>query len=376
MSIAEQIPLSKRLLPFDGLRGIAAVGVAAFHVNPLSPYLFWAWTFVDLFFVLSGFLIGSILYRGLRDRSLDVKNFWIRRVLRIWPVYYLTLAIVLLAVFLTSGHAPAFGAVARSLVFMQFTGAYLHPGADWNGMLNSFVPWFGHSWSIATEEQFYVLLPIFLWLVGVRARSIFLLVTLALITSQMLLYADYVPGLLGTRMQGLALGLLLVPLSRWLDDGAAGAARRPCALAIIAVGAIVGALMVVPVFSRIVTVLFNGGALTPDLGKSFTQNCILGMALIYFSVVGFVLAFPASVPARLLSMRPLVYLGTISYALYMFHVPIEGALMSLRGMPLYRDALWVKAAYWVLIIGSAHLSKVLIEDYFNTIKNRYPVYKK
>ena len=94
MSIFKSSSSERRLLPLDGMRGIAAIGVTAFHVNPVSPFQFWAWSFVDMFFVLSGFLIGTILVRGISERTLSLRNFWIRRVLRIWPVYYLMLLLV------------------------------------------------------------------------------------------------------------------------------------------------------------------------------------------------------------------------------------------------------------------------------------------
>lgn len=365
------------MLPFDGLRGLAALGVAGFHLNPVSPYLFWAWTLVDMFFVLSGFLIGSILYKGFKENSLNLKSFWMRRILRIWPVYYLTLFTVLaMSVVHGSSGAHLAGHAIRSLLFLQFTGAYFHPGADWNGVLNTFIPFFGHSWSIATEEQFYLLLPIFLWLIGIRARSIFLLVIVALVISETLLYSGFVPGLLGTRMQGLALGLLLVPLSRWLavDSQGGVGSRRPYALTIIGIGAVAGLWIMVPGFLQVAPLLYGGQAVPPDLARSFSLNSVMGMSLIYFGIVGYVLAYPSSVLSRMLSLRPVVYLGSISYALYMFHVPVEAALMLLRGRPPAQDTIWVQLAFWIIALGLAHLSKVLIEDRFNALKDRYPVY--
>jgi peptidoglycan/LPS O-acetylase OafA/YrhL len=82
----------KRLTQLDGLRGIAALGVVLFHC--FGSAFFWMWSFVDLFFVLSGFLITGILLRRPLDGA-ALKNFWMRRILRIWPVYYLALALAL-----------------------------------------------------------------------------------------------------------------------------------------------------------------------------------------------------------------------------------------------------------------------------------------
>ncbi len=376
MSISESSPLANRMLPFDGMRGIAAVGVAAFHVNPASPFLFWAWTFVDMFFVLSGFLIGSILYRGISEGTLSLKNFWMRRILRIWPLYYLTLAIVLLGALLVSKRGIPVGDLVQSLFFLQFTENYLL-GANWAGTINDYIPWFAHSWSIATEEQFYVLLPALLWLFGVRARSIFLITIVAIATSQFLLHADFAPGLLGTRMQGLALGLLLVPLSQWLNAASTDFVpqRRRLALGIIAGGFALGSYIMVPVFMQVVPVHWNGATIDPEAGKAVVHASILGMALVYFGIAGFVIAFPGGVAARTLSTPALVYLGSISYAVYMFHVPIEGIFIKATGHALATNGLMVKTAYWIAILGAAHLSKIFIENRFNALKHRYPVYR-
>ncbi len=364
-------------LPFlDGMRGIAAIGVTAFHVNPASPFLFWAWSFVDLFFVLSGFLIGTILHRGISEGTLSLRNFWIRRVLRIWPVYYLTLALVTIWAAASSGLNLSLKALLESLFFLQFAGGYLHPGADWNNMVWHFLPWFSHSWSIAVEEQFYLMLPLLLWIFGVRARGIFLIVIAALGVSQWLLSKDVVPYLLGTRLQGLALGLLLVPLSQWLRQTAdsPSTGHRRLALGLLAACLATGLCMMVPRCAEIFPRLWSGATVSPDLFEGLVLVGALGMSLIYFAVVGFVIAFPQGMTARMLSAPPMVYLGGISYALYMCHVPIEGMLVTLRGRSLVDDSLLINLVYWIVIFVVATLSRVFIEDRFNALKDRYPVF--
>ena len=365
------------MLPLDGMRGIAAVGVTAFHADPVSPFLFWAWSFVDMFFVLSGFLIGTILQRGIAEGTLSLRNFWMRRILRIWPVYYLMLAGVVIWALISPTLGLSSKDLTLSLVFLQFSDAYLYPAADWNNMVWHFLPWFSHSWSIAVEEQFYLLLPLLLWIVGAGPRGIFLLVGAALVLSQYLLKADFVPYLLGTRMQGLALGLLLVPLSQWLaqtDDR--GRTYRSSALMILLAGLLAGLSLVSPHITRIFPKLWNGAVVDTELFENLVQVGALGMSLIYFAVVGFVIAFPRGLLARLLSARLLVYLGGISYALYMFHVPIEGVFVTLRGRLLADDSLWINLLYWILVLACAALSKVVIEDRVNAFKDRYPVFIK
>src|SRR5438876_336938 len=110
----------KRILELDALRGIAAVGVVLFHAYPHT--FFFAWSFVDLFFVLSGYLITTIVLRHLQAPDL-LKAFYYRRILRIWPVYYLTLiGVVVLNMLSTNGY-PANGWL-QHLTFTQNVQGY------------------------------------------------------------------------------------------------------------------------------------------------------------------------------------------------------------------------------------------------------------
>lgn len=151
----------QRFHEIDGLRGIAALGVAFYHIHPYGT--FWMRTFVDLFFVISGFVITGILLRLDAWDWPNLRNFWMRRILRIWPVYYLTLAGVLLLWFAWSiKHGQAlrpFTGFWESTVFLHYiVGDYstLPKGVN-------YLWWFGHSWSLAVEEQFYLLWPVVLW---------------------------------------------------------------------------------------------------------------------------------------------------------------------------------------------------------------------
>ena len=108
----------------------------------MSPFVRWGWTGVDLFFVLSGLLIGTQLWREL-DRTGDIRvgRFLLRRGLRIWPLY-------------TSLVVSIFGEV----VFLGRDGSGLWSDAAY--LSNYFHCQIGGSWSLSTEEQFYILAPI------------------------------------------------------------------------------------------------------------------------------------------------------------------------------------------------------------------------
>jgi peptidoglycan/LPS O-acetylase OafA/YrhL len=166
------IGLYRRLPGLDVLRGIAILLVLLAHMQlgppgmerdragALAPIVVplrdFGWTGVDLFFVLSGFLVGGLLFQELRENpTLDLGRFIIRRGLKIWPGYY-AFVIILFLNELRHGHS-----IGKT--FMRFTPNLLHiqnyfrfaPGYPDN---------LGHSWSLAIEEHFYLLFPLALFL--------------------------------------------------------------------------------------------------------------------------------------------------------------------------------------------------------------------
>ena len=160
---------ASRFLALDGLRGVAALGVLLVHAFP-APF-FWMWSFVDLFFVISGFVITGILLDSDIGNLRFLRNFWVRRVLRIWPVYFLALAATLgLLLLRYLKHSEATDTRWWPyLFFIQFYEGYLGGGlAEFYRYAGTFV----HSWSVAIEEQFYVLWPLILLALGRRAVPI------------------------------------------------------------------------------------------------------------------------------------------------------------------------------------------------------------
>ena len=164
-----------RLASLDVLRGVAILFVLFNHMPgkdihwlPLSGLRAFGWTGVDLFFVLSGYLISSLLFRELNQtNTLNVGRFLLRRGLKIWPSYYVAYGIMVLS------HTTSFALRGRwyqlpplllpqwpNLIFVQ---NYWPTAARWP-----------HSWSLAVEEHFYIALPLlllFLWKTG-KARLV------------------------------------------------------------------------------------------------------------------------------------------------------------------------------------------------------------
>lgn len=153
-------PAAGQILALDGLRAIAILLVIATHTS--SEYLVaggrstWlarlpivqgGWVGVDLFFVLSGFFIGNQLWREQQTGHVSVGRFILRRGLRIWPLYFVVLATVLVLRIGTGTGAPW----PDAFFMANYFGERVIPG----------------SWSLATEEQFYILVPTLVWL-GLR----------------------------------------------------------------------------------------------------------------------------------------------------------------------------------------------------------------
>jgi len=285
---------SSRLVHLDGLRTIAFLSVFLHH--SLSMPLLWAG--VDLFFVLSGFLITGILFK-MRESSSYFKTFYYRRFLRIFPPYYLILFLVFL--FLDAKWEQHW--LWYVLYLSNFQDAFVGNGFH---MLDPM-------WSLAIEEQFYIIWPLLVYYLGQKGvwrLSAFLVVVTPLARGILTIYwHDFKPvyHLLFTRADLLAAGALLAIL--WQ--------RSPTLFRRFSQWA--------PIFSLICLMFFAYLAkLFPDFKTS--ANSLLfntvGYSLIGGIMVGFVaycIPFRDNMFFKILSNRVMVYLGTISYMMYLSH---------------------------------------------------------
>ncbi len=282
----------------DGLRGLAILAVVLYHCNPrlrgtwLYRASLWGWAGVILFFVLSGFLITSILLTT-RDKPHYFHNFHARRALRIWPVYLLLLAVVYLNAPWFVG--PSVGDAIRTAPWL----AYLF--CVQNLFHLTLPPSLGPTWALAIEEQYYFLwAPVVRWLRRPWMLSTLLASLLVVSPALRRLPPHWLtPTHTLIHLDGIAWGSLLaigiytLPLSRraWLGLGLGG-----LAMGFLLAGTLAG-------------------------GTAYLDSALaVGFA-------GLVLALVASTGARnplsaALRRGPAAFYGRISYGLYMMHISV------------------------------------------------------
>lgn len=294
-----------RVPELDALRALAATVVLLFHLDP--PRFYFGWTGVDLFFVLSGYLITTIILKHQGNRRF-LYNFYVRRSLRIWPIYYL----VLIGLVLANPHLPKpqpMDGLVYYLTYIQNVPSY------WGRPTPPFNPAFDHSWTLALEEQFYLVWPALIGLAGRRrsARVCVGVIALALMARAggYIRANAYPERILVARCDGFALGGLLAALV--FDRERFDRDRRRFTLA-FGVTTLV-ALGYLECGMRMTNRIGFLGLPTP----SWPALTILAVGLAYFGLVGLVVCLqgrPALWPLR----NPMLgYLGRISYGLYLYH---------------------------------------------------------
>jgi len=329
-TVASVQPLERLYLPqLDGLRFFAFTLVYLFHngveVALLSPLVGQrvaialrenGWVGVQLFFILSGYLITTLLLREEQTFGrIDLKAFWIRRILRIWPLYYLIVAIGFLLIPWGEG---ALGSPGYRDLLERHLGPFLTFLGNWSMALRGPVPYDALSvlWSVCIEEQFYLVVPLLVAWVSRRYRVGLVAAAIAGTILARWFYAEANPLEIKIRfntflcfdtlLSGVLLALVFGPnprSNRW-----AGWVLGPLVL--------VGTMWL---FSQ------------SQLAAGTTWKRTWGFVGIWLWGVGVVaLAVNSRGWCRaVLSYSRLVWLGKISYGLYMYH---EVALWLRKGL--------------------------------------------
>jgi peptidoglycan/LPS O-acetylase OafA/YrhL len=334
-----------RIVELDGIRGLAAVAIVIFHARP--DWLPFGWVAVDLFFGLSGFLITSIILKYGQTPGF-LRQFYLRRGLRIWPIYYLTI----FGFIVFRHHLPQrcdWSGLWYYLTYTQDLPLY------WSNTASRFHSFLDHTWSLAIEEQFYLLWPAAVLLCG--ARHVPRLVIGCVGISVLGRCFGWPASLLLTRMDGLVLGGLLASMLR------RGKVRRTRASWLL------GSLIAMGGASTV--------ALAITLQLSSRQLAVSGPGLLAINltgmgVIGLVVIFANATWLAPLRITALTYLGKISYGLYLYHyVVLRFSAGRLRlwapwAMPPGRQAVTI-----LLCFVAAGLSWVLIEQPILRLKRRF-----
>lgn len=343
-------PSPTRVPELDALRGLACLVILIYHFKPRAmPF---GWAAVDMFFVLSGYLITGIILK-YRDSKGFLLNFYARRGLRIWPIYYLTVfAIAVLGPFLPKPTNLA--GLLNYLTYTQNIQLY------WSGQVPEFSPYLSHLWTLAIEEQFYILWPALVCLIGVK-RVVPLALVVAL-SSALARARGYDSWLLLARADGFALGGVLAALVSGRRETAIGRLRLIKGFSILALISLVFLAVVIargglPSFGR------------PPKGAAFS---VLALNALFLAIVGLVVLNAGKPGLRWLRNRRLCRVGTISYGLYMYHfivLMLVGDIahaMGRRGKPFWMDVLMM-----LLTFALARLSWQFIEEPLLNLKNRF-----
>jgi peptidoglycan/LPS O-acetylase OafA/YrhL len=332
--------------PLDGLRAVAVLAVVGYHTG-------WAVfgggnSGVWIFFVLSGFLITKLLLEeGRLSGAISLARFWVRRALRLGPPLLAVLAVVGLLAMIASDHLRASVWVEIGLAVGYVTNvAPLFTGVDGYGER-----YLEHTWSLALEEQFYVVWPLFV--VGLRlfaARSTRVVAVVLAVGA-----ASAVARGMVTASGNLDLATL--PIFN-LDPFCLG-----IALAFAVSGAFPPELVAflrrrwvgVAALALLLVDVSVGGGVPSDL--AFLRDPYVGV--LSAVLIGHLLFAPAAEPtaARLLSRPRAVYLGKVSYSLYLWHFPAFAMITRERfpGLPFWLVGVLKVAVAFGLAVASYHL---------------------
>lgn len=350
-------PRPRNYIPaLDGLRGIAILSVLFWHCIPCCQTFYPGWAGVDLFFVLSGYLITGRLLDTVGEPGY-LTRFYRNRILRIWPLYYaLVIPFLLLLPYIREING------ADLTLYEQHPLGFLLFVQNWTfirfGPLEDLS--LGHLWSLAIEEQFYLIWPFVIFFVRAPGRRIVLFISLILIVlvTRYIYYLFHQTGegpvhiFYNTffRIDSLVAGSLLCQLHRlkiFIPKGWATALVFAGLLTYPVAGMMAGhSLPLLP---------FN-------ISGGFTLMAIAFACLLHLSLI------PKNLFARLCDIRPLRWMGKISYGLYMIHMPV----WIILGSKLFSSrwaAGWKgheKLVYWIVA-----LICILLSIFLSWISFRY-----
>jgi len=354
----------------DGLRAIAILSVMFYHFEVFSA----GWMGVQLFFVLSGYLIT----KGLASEKTRVnqfgsyiKIFYLKRVLRIFPLYFLYVACFLVFCYITKDTATANGAAIPLITYtVNFPGLFPHA-------VNS--DGFGYVWSLSVEEQFYLIWPfiVFFSSEAMLRRILYAILFLAPVWRLAMLWFAVNHGV---QTDQAALLVYITTLSQF-DAFAIGAfivyITDVKNMSTWRLKKMVFAAITIFILIGQVNLFFTNGTLLKDMTTlGYRVTMLNNYQYVWgYSVINLFAGFIIFVIVKYQNVIPiftnkvLVYIGRISYGMYILHVPVLLALDGLKhkGLPLNMVRL---VLFFGITISLAHVSFYYFESYFLKKKKR------
>ena len=376
VAVPDESTTGRHIPALDGLRGVAILLVLAHHLLSSNPNAQGSllvravarlhgagWVGVDLFFVLSGFLITGILYDTLDDRHF-FRNFYARRTLRIFPLYYGFMALLLIITLFT--HDRWYPGLWTVLTYTE----NLRPG----GILVSYAWWINinHVWSLAIEEQFYIVWPLLVFLLRTRRRiavaaicgiAFSVLVRFSWVHfTDMTLHPSVVYSWTPARLDGLLSGSLLAVLTR-TSLRARLLRAGPLVLA-------AGAATLAPIW------ITQGDF--EWAGKPLISVVLPLLLALTFSGLLLCCLRPRSHMRRAFANPVLRFFGRYSYGLYLFHYTLNNCItfplrnsMHARGDSKLLAVLLPAAVTLAVSVAAAWLSFHYFELPFLRLKDRF-----
>ena len=332
----------------DGLRAVAVIGVFAYHAR--IDWLPGGFLGVDLFFVLSGYLITSLLLVEWEARNrIDLRRFWLRRARRLLPALVVVVlgSLVLSAIFARQDLARTRDDVVSSLLYFQ--NWHLIAANQSYFVARGNPSLLQHVWSLAVEEQFYIVWPLLLvpCLVLLGRKRMPMIVIAGIAASAALMWILYNPygdpsrvyyGT-DTRAFLLLMGILLALVWPWIER----AARALPVLELLGVAALVGTVLLFRQMQDFNPTLFRGG----DLAAAFC-----------FVVLIAAVAHPKTGIGQAMGVAPLRWVGERSYGIYLWHWPIILLMAGVNARP----GIGTVAAEAAIILAAATLSYRFVEE--------------
>jgi peptidoglycan/LPS O-acetylase OafA/YrhL len=332
----------------DGLRAVAVSLVLLFHTDLIFTG---GYVGVDVFFVISGYLITGLILKDLSENRFTMVGFWKRRILRIFPaafaMVFVSLIVGFFVLFPEEYESLGKSSIAQqcflsNVYFLRNTGYFDGP-AESQPLL--------HTWSLAVEEQFYFIFPFLMpWLSKMGKQRVFPIILSLAIVSLLLseifvrIHAPYSFFLLPFRAWEMLLGgivcFLPTPTQRY---------HR---------------LMVILGWTALITILTVSLTFKPDIpfpGLLALAPCLASALFIYAN------SNSATNSGRLLSLKPVVFVGLVSYSLYLWHWPIIVFYRQVKCFPL---TVWESTGLILASFLVATISWKFIEQPFRLLSNR------